>query len=365
MKKDMPFLDILRAIAVLGVVVVHTVGFTLQALIAESVGGSAENALIVLLSAGRLGVEVFFLLSGFLLASIYENQTKSSKAYFLARFLRIWPLWMLFSLIWAMTYLIEGRDLAWVVTGLLLSSVFLLWASPEHWQFFIGGAWSIQIEVIAYAIFWFFRGKKTSLIISIAISVNLLGMLLAVIADLESPGVLESLRRLSFQTGFNFFVLGWLAARVFAKDTPSGSKSNSLDFGAIKSQLQSSFGVGLLGLWIISFLLTPAYYGNPIEALGFALLSIGISTLINGRLILRKIFVRIGKLSFFMFFSHFVILHFLFKHVSIEILPTSLFESMVLTALVTVSIVFVSALFGEISMRLFEKPLMNLSKKQK
>jgi peptidoglycan/LPS O-acetylase OafA/YrhL len=42
-----------------------------------------------------------------------------------------------------------------------------------------------------------------------------------------------------------------------------------------------------------------------------------------------------------------------------------LFESMVLTALVTVSIVFVSALFGEISMRLFEKPLMNLSKKQK
>jgi peptidoglycan/LPS O-acetylase OafA/YrhL len=42
-----------------------------------------------------------------------------------------------------------------------------------------------------------------------------------------------------------------------------------------------------------------------------------------------------------------------------------LFESMILTALVTVAIVFVSALFGEISMRLFEKPLMNLSKKQK
>ena len=106
-----------------------------------------------------------------------------------------------------------------MVTGLILSSVFLLWLSPEHYDSFIGGAWSIQIEVLAYLVFALMRGLSVGKILTIAISVNLLGLALSFLSSMDGYGVLDALRRLSFQTGFNFFVLGWLLARVFTHHT--------------------------------------------------------------------------------------------------------------------------------------------------
>ena len=174
MSNQLNYLDRLRAVAVVGVLVVHTSQFAFANLMGSD---SASLAIFTLLSSGRFGVEVFFLLSGFLLSYLYETPSnqKTNKQFFLARFFRIWPLWIIFSVVWSLIFLLGDQDGSkfsnpdWVVTGLILSSVFLLWLSPEHYDSFIGGAWSIQIEVLAYLVFALMRGLSVGKILTLAI----------------------------------------------------------------------------------------------------------------------------------------------------------------------------------------------------
>lgn len=133
---NLVFIDVLRSIAVIGVVAVHTAQWTLSS-VKDADGWFA--AVSTLLYSGRLGVEVFFFLSGFLLTLLYENKAKSLRSYAASRFFRIWPLWTLFSIVWASYFIISGEATDWVAAGFLLSLFFGLWLSPEHYNSFIGG----------------------------------------------------------------------------------------------------------------------------------------------------------------------------------------------------------------------------------
>ena len=82
MSNQLNYLDRLRAVAVIGVLVVHTSQFASANLMGSD---SASLAIFTLLSSGRFGVEVFFLLSGFLLSYLYEtppSETKDKQAVF-------------------------------------------------------------------------------------------------------------------------------------------------------------------------------------------------------------------------------------------------------------------------------------------
>jgi peptidoglycan/LPS O-acetylase OafA/YrhL len=333
---------------------------------------SASLAIFTLLSSGRFGVEVFFLLSGFLLSYLYETpgKQKTNKQFFLARFFRIWPLWIIFSVAWSVIFLLDDEEGSkfsnpdWVLTGLVLSSIFLLWLSPEHYDSFIGGAWSIQIEVFAYMLFAMMRSWSVGRILTVAISVNLLGLALTFVSSVDGYGVLDALRRLSFQTGFNFFVLGWLLARVFTHHTvlvanPAKTKSPVLEsFSFIFTQHSL-----LLMAWMVSFLVSPALYGNTIEAVGFVALAIVFAQLSGKSRWMSRLLERTGKLSYFMFFMHFVWLYILNALIPLEARPSSL--ALVLAFdVVAIFLIFVACyLPAAVSLKFFEAPLMALARK--
>ncbi|CAN2173166.1 Acyltransferase 3 [Candidatus Nanopelagicaceae bacterium] len=87
--------DILRGLAILGVVAVHSVQVT-----NELISGKLSERLTYTLSLGKYGVELFFCISGFLLFSIYGLQTTSlPKSYLRRRAARILPLWIAFLVI--------------------------------------------------------------------------------------------------------------------------------------------------------------------------------------------------------------------------------------------------------------------------
>jgi peptidoglycan/LPS O-acetylase OafA/YrhL len=333
---------------------------------------SASLAIFTLLSSGRFGVEVFFLLSGFLLSYLYETpgKQKTNKQFFLARFFRIWPLWIIFSVVWSLIFLLEDQDESkfsnpdWVVTGLILSSVFLLWLSPEHYDSFIGGAWSIQIEVLAYLVFALMRGLSVGKILTIAISVNLLGLALSFLSSMDGYGVLDALRRLSFQTGFNFFVLGWLLARVFTHHSvlatdPVNTKSSVLESFTFVFSRHSL----LLGAWMVSFLVSPAIYGNTIEAVGFVALAIVFAQLSGKSRWIFRLLERTGKLSYFMFFMHFVWLYILNSVIPVEARPSSLALVLAFDA-VAIFLIFIACYMpGIFSLKFFEAPLMSFARR--
>jgi peptidoglycan/LPS O-acetylase OafA/YrhL len=366
---QLKYLDRLRAIAVIGVLVVHTSQFAFANL---SDSGSSGLAIGTLLSAGRFGVEVFFLLSGFLLSYLYEapGKPKSNKQFFLARFFRIWPLWIIFSGIWSLVYLLANSEVSevfepdWVLTGFILSSVFLLWLSPEHYGSFIGGAWSIQIEVFSYVIFAAMRNLSVNRILVLATFVNLLGLALVFIGDMEGFGILDALRRLSFQTGFNFFVLGWLLARVFThhdllSKSPEAMKSSVLESFTFVFANHSV----VLSAWILSFLLSPAFHGNTIEAIGFVALALVFAQLSGRSSLISRLLERTGKLSYFMFFMHFVLLYALDLAIPSESRPSSLALVLAFDS-VAIPIIFVACYIPAIfSLKFFEAPLMSFARK--
>jgi peptidoglycan/LPS O-acetylase OafA/YrhL len=371
MDKNLVYLDRLRALAVLGVLVVHTSQFSFGNL---AVTTSAELAIFTILSAGRFGVEVFFLLSGFLLSYLYESsgKEKSNKQYFFARLLRIWPLWILFTFVWASIYavslrngILEEVDSEWILTGILLSAFFLLWISPTHYDAFIGGAWSIQIEVFSYLIFAFLRYRPLSTILLVAIFINIAGLGLAFSGELEGSSALSALRRQSLQTGFNFFVLGWLLARVYThqKNLVENHKLGSQSLWESFRQVFSGTEL-LLGLWLTSFLLTPAIYGNPIEAVGFVALAAVVAQISGASKFVSFILQRTGKLSYFIFFMHFVILHFAGLLMPVGDRPSALGAVLVFN-LVSIVVVYLGCVLpAAVSLRYFERPILSIAKRK-
>jgi peptidoglycan/LPS O-acetylase OafA/YrhL len=80
-------IDVLRGLAIAGVISVHVAQTTLE-------GGSTVQSLF---SLGKYGVELFFIVSGYLLFKLYgSNRDSLSKSYYLRRITRIYPLWIFF-----------------------------------------------------------------------------------------------------------------------------------------------------------------------------------------------------------------------------------------------------------------------------
>jgi peptidoglycan/LPS O-acetylase OafA/YrhL len=372
MGNQLVYLDRLRAIAVIGVIMVHTAQFSFANLNHES---GAASAVFTILSSGRFGVGVFFLLSGFLLSYLYEapSAKKTTKQYFLARFLRVWPLWILFSISWVTIYYFSSRtiqspaiELEWILLGLTLSAFFLLWLSPTHFENFIGGAWSIQIEVFCYVLFAWLRGKSVRTLLAFAIFINIVGVGLAFTGDLEGVGVLDALRRLSVQTGTNFFILGWLMARVFSRLKVSRPTNGKTEAESLQESFRSVFSghEWLLIFWLGTFLFAPAIYGSSIEAVGFVIIAVVLAHVLGKLSLVSRFLQMTGKLSYFLFFMHFVVLYFVDIAIPEGSRPETLGAVLAMNLGLGVLVFLLCLGPALLSLRFFEQPLMSIAKKR-
>jgi peptidoglycan/LPS O-acetylase OafA/YrhL len=99
LKREMPGLDALRGVAVLSVVLYHGLHWWLPPSISISPGA---KLLVLLASPGWLGVNLFFVLSGFLITGILldtRSRPNYWKSFYTRRVLRILPLYLVILLI--------------------------------------------------------------------------------------------------------------------------------------------------------------------------------------------------------------------------------------------------------------------------
>jgi peptidoglycan/LPS O-acetylase OafA/YrhL len=181
----LPVLDGIRGLAVMMVLVFHFVGSMLAT-------NWVERAIVGVTKQGLLGVDLFFVLSGFLITGLlYEAHDKPHylRNFYVRRLLRIFPLYYgVLALVFlvaplipllrgpTLDYLLERQAWAW------LYGINIYLAGHEEWSFsYLNHFWSLCVEEHFY-LFWPFvvlllaRWPRALIAMSLAIS---LGAMLA------------------------------------------------------------------------------------------------------------------------------------------------------------------------------------------
>jgi len=184
----LPVLDGVRGLAVLMVLVFHFVGQMLAT-------NAFENAIVSVTKYGLLGVDLFFVLSGFLITGLlYEARGRPNylRNFYVRRVLRIFPLYYgvlavvffvapLIPILRGSTldYLLERQTWAWAYAV----NVFL--ALHEEWSFsYLNHFWSLCVEEHFYLVWPFvvlLLARRPRALIITCLAVSLCAMLARVI----------------------------------------------------------------------------------------------------------------------------------------------------------------------------------------
>jgi len=375
-----PWIDILRGIAIFAVVAVHVIANSNDVTYAITGGKYMSEFFENTLNYGVYGVELFFFLSGWLLVSIYginKNQKFVLGSYWKRRLARIMPLWILFIALgileariiskgpWLAARNVPEGGNSLVHTPLfiwILSLTFTLWLVDSLWNTVMPGGWSIQAEIAHYLAFPIIRKyDKSSLFKIWAVSYFVFSVIEEtkhLFLDIPLLGrILEALFRLNFLSNSLFFILGILAFSVY----------NNWKLGVGQSEIINSAKKN--GIFVVLATLTtffaPLTYGRTIDALGFILVSILVTSAIIHMNLLKKMFLTLGKYSYFIYFCHFKVLTFMrfllqdsdgkFK---IDVTPSTLVEPLLFLIFLVITLL-VSTLLAIPSHRYFEKYFIN------
>ena len=151
-----PLLDALRFLAALGVMCFHYFSGSIAPLPA---GSFTLNPFSLFITYGYLGVQLFFIISGFV---IHFSLHRPTREYVIGRFVRIYPLfWVLCTFTYAAT-LIFAHSTALSFTTFLKN---LLIINNGQTAFMVDGSyWTLTIELLFYAYIgffvWFLSTKK-------------------------------------------------------------------------------------------------------------------------------------------------------------------------------------------------------------
>jgi exopolysaccharide production protein ExoZ len=355
-------IDVLRGLAIAGVISVHVAQTTLE-------GGSTVQSLF---SLGKYGVELFFIVSGYLLFKLYgSNRDSLSKSYYLRRITRIYPLWIFFLFLNVTlkiilekfgykTYLSNFEHTnAGVIYSLILGATFTLFISSRLWNDVVPGGWSIQSEVAHYLVFPIIRRYKTLFILNFLIVLNIITLIMRseyrpgqVLSDAGGDSIyIDAWIRLSLFSTVGFFILGGVLYRWL----------NGVGKAGILTKIKSlPLGLKITGVgYLITFIYLPLPFGKTHEAVIFVTFAIILGLLLNRWLLAQRVMSLIGRYSYFIYFAHFLILDLFklcMKYTSVENIGFFLFPTTYAFTL------FLSLALAVPSMKFIEKPIMNLSR---
>jgi peptidoglycan/LPS O-acetylase OafA/YrhL len=240
LRKVMPELDSIRGLAILGVVVVHGFYYVTGTGVFHS---PIAKAVIYASMPGRMGVNLFFVLSGFLITGILidsRNEPNYYRRFYIRRALRILPV---YYLLLAVLLLMGASNWPFVaLSAVYLSNMAPLFGIPLAYSVL----WSLAVEEHFY-LFWPTFVRRLSL--------RALAICAAVVV------LLSPLVRLA-----NFYVAGHDPAQHFGTNFYTWNSLDGLACGALVAILLRALDLQRPQLWKIA--LTLLLMGVAIFAFG-------------------------------------------------------------------------------------------------
>lgn len=259
---------------------------------------------------GHLGVELFFMISGFVIVMSAENQTW--KNFLKGRFIRLFPLfWAACSITWVMSKVLDAPEPLLTDTFTYLTNLGMLTPHLFHTKWVDGVYWTLTYE-------WFFYFGIAALLAIGHFHRQLWRYLAAwlvcslILLSLSKPDSAHVLKALRFFTGADYaayFVAGVCFYRI-ALSRAVAMDLYILAFSylcAMKSLMvqysevaQSHFTAGSAG---IAQFVVSVFFGL------FFLLSTGKLEFLN-----RRVFLKLGVLTYGLYLTHSVIGYIIIAH---------------------------------------------------
>ncbi len=271
--------DGLRALSVIFVILTHLGIYST----AQSTGWLSDRAAPII--SGTTGVQIFFVLSGFLITSLlikeYEaTGSVSLKGFYIRRAFRILPLYFLCI---ALTLLIDM--FVWPVISdpaLIFAATFNTSFIPREWySSILGHTWSLSVEEHFYIIWpamllfiyrFSFNRALRHLIIGVVISLSLLAIVLRI----------EEVNAAYFVGRWSFFAGSWIALGCAAAIVVNG------DYARTNTFMASRLALGLAAALFLHSLfmgLLPKPLDETLRVMGAVLLVCWIVHNQSGRLV--------------------------------------------------------------------------------
>lgn len=265
----------------------------------------ATGPLSTLLLHGYLAVDLFFILSGFVMAHVYGEALTSGtfrqRSFLLHRIARIYPLYLLATL--AFVTLALERGALNVPQYLTLSANLVMMQSLGDWPSMDPPAWSVSAEMIAYLLFPLIAlaclrsSRKVALVTGMAALLSVLAMTVAASRHYIGTPIAKGELDLYF-TPYTLvrclagFVIGQLLHRLFRHGTFNPVLSGNL------------FQCGVLLLVLVT--LAQARSDFP----AYLAMILLVATLAQDRGLLKRLFASpplmlLGKVSFGIYLLHF------------------------------------------------------------
>ena len=210
-------LDALRAIAIFAVIIFHLGGSW------DRMGLIQDTSFVFRVTqTGSFGVQLFFIISGYLLSLLYSDSSFSMKQFFYRRIGRILPLWLIYIFAWIFihnifkTSPIQETPVTWILLLLILTSL-----TSEASNSFLQGNFSISNEWIFYMSFPLLRRLSVYHLIVFGLLFYIFGIFLRFhYGFYEAPQAstgrdfLQWIGIFAFWNATPFFVAGMLIHRV-------------------------------------------------------------------------------------------------------------------------------------------------------
>lgn len=343
MKSKIYNIQALRGIAVLLVVLYHIIAV-------EKKYNSEFIILPDVFKLGTIGVDIFFIISGFIMVIVTSNYHKNFNKYLkfmYSRLSRIYPLYWFFSLLIVPVLFLKPE---WVNSSQVgevdLVSSFLLY--PTESKPLIMVAWSLIHEIyfyIVYGILLLFFRRTQIVIFSVLWFVLIVG--LNVFFDFENSLILLISHPLTIE-----FIIGLLLGVFYMKNI------NNKFF--IKSNFLLWLPYFVFPIMYVLFLdffenesLRVITYGIPSAIIVFCALELE-----KKQVFFNGFLMKIGDASYSIYLSHVLVLNVVGK-----LLVSFNFQGILFEFLMAVIMFFLAIIFGILNFKFVEKPLILMLKK--
>jgi peptidoglycan/LPS O-acetylase OafA/YrhL len=270
-----------------------------------------EHAAFGFLTGGYIGVDIFFVISGYLITSISLNEVRKNEFsvinFYLKRLFRILPALLTFLVFWTILgYFIfppsqyEQFGNTAVTTLLFYSNIDLMWQTGDYFGFEAAKhpllhTWSLSVEEQFYLLFPFILAltiKRKNIFPIVIITITILSLISATVAlKNDQNSVFYLIQYRAWELGIGSILALFIHKRI-------------LDIAATPLSIIALTAIGFVAIFYTKQTPFPGPYALPVVLGTAVLIYYGKKSAITHRILSTRPLVYIGKISYSLYLWH-------------------------------------------------------------